>query len=473
MADDFGATLFAEARTHNETARRWFWTAIVALAIFHLMIFQPYLNLANRKIEASQLLRHNQELKKQLDGIQPELVQLNALGPEEGHRRLDDLLLDLRETFGDVNKIIVSLRNMGPLQAEGDAGERLFTAAVQVTPLSMTAQVPIANAAAQAAPLAPHLPAMDAVLRRDIASADSPGRVANLIRPYVEQAIIAPKFAKFNELWHREIAPKVAGISGPLVKKLRVARQQFPDELGTWTGVERSVSDAVSMTNGFSIEPPPHPYWWQTVEGKSETFEILSHALRGATLTNALDDLQRRTIAAIGENKSKQDNLEQELQHLKQEFQDEQQELAEFLKPLKSIAINLDLVVPFFPLILGASIVAVIGSLAARAQQLGEAVVILAKRDPTTLAAEWLRTQLVSSPWHWRNVICIRCLALMAWVALASWQLGRAWPDHRTQAILFAVFGMISIALASSYEWRTVRSLGRSPTGANVQVIAA
>ena len=459
MAEDLAATLFTEARVHHETASRWFCIVTAALAIFHLMIFRPYVDLTEKKAEAASALAHETALKQELDGMGAELARLSALSTEEAKRRLDQLLADLRSTFGRLNDIFAELHSMGPDQAGGEPGERLFSPGGSS---SMAIQMPAAIENAAPMPLAPHLPAMNSSLRRGIAGADSQGSVLRLIKPYIDQEIIAPRFSRFNESWREEIAPGVASAGDALLLRIRTARSRFPGEAASWTSAERAVSGVVSVASQFKIEPPPGPFWWAAAGSKGNTVQGFLRILGESAMdrATALTELAQRTEAAIAANKQRHEQIDGLITQLNAEFREQQRELAALVEPLKGIAIDLATIVPYFPVILGASFVALTGWLASRIQEVGEAVALIARSDPASPAPEWLRRRVVASPWHRRVSILARCAVLMAWVALASWEVAGASLAGRAEAILFGLAGAIGIGLASRYEWRVVRSLG-------------
>jgi len=97
--------------------------------------------------------------------------------------------------------------------------------------------------------------------------------------------------------------------------------------------------------------------------------------------------------------------------------------------------------------------------LASRIQELGQAVALVARGDPGSLAPEWLRGRVARSLWHRRESIVARCIVIVTWIALASWQLAGVSLAGRVEAVLFALAGTIGITLASFYEWSTVRSV--------------
>lgn len=466
MAEDFAATLFTEARAHHESACRWFWIATVVLAIFHLMIFRPYVGLTGKKAEAESALAHDTALKQELDGIGPALAQLNALSTEEAKRRLDSLLTVLRTTFGRLNDIIVELRRMGPDQAGGDPGAGLFRPAGYS---SMTIQMPAAipNAMAQTAAVPTsvelNLPAMNGALRRNIAGANSRGSVLDLLKPYIDQEIVAPRFARFNDRWRAEITPQVTSAGGALLLRIRSAGSRFPSESASWTSAENAISSVVTAAGQFKIEPPAAPFWWAAAESKGAAFGGFLRTIGdpGLLQATALAELEQRTAGTIAANKARQKEIDALIARLNEEFREQQKALAALVEPLKGISIDLATIVPYFPVILALGFIALTSWLASRIQELGEAVALVARGDPASPAPEWLRGRVTRSLWHRRGSIVARCAVIAAWIALASWQLTNVSITGRIEAVLFALAGAIGIALASLYEWRVVRSVSR------------
>src|SRR5579859_2956908 len=428
MAEDLAATLFTEARAHHESARRWFCIVTTALAVFYVVIFAPYLDLAGRKTEAARMLTENTRLKQQLDEMAPLLEQLQALSSAEARTRLDDLLKDLRSTFDTVNGIIDSLRRMGAEEAAGDSGQQLFlTEAGPPTIANMIAQ--ISNVQAQTGPTllpaASHLPTMNASLRRHVAEANSERTLLEIIRPYIEQEVIAPRFSAFNSGWQDEITPKIDNVGEALAQKIRATKTQFPGETTSLTGFEQVISDVVTTARTFKIEPPADPFWWSQSASKEGTFHGFLRVISETELnrSSAFAQLQGQNEAAISANKQQQDEIEQRVKELDKEFRAEQTQLAELVGPLKGISIDLTTIIPYVPIILAVTFITLPGWLASRTQELGEAVALMARNTTDGSAAEWLQSRMAASLWHRPILILTRCIVFTAWVALASWQL--------------------------------------------------
>lgn len=248
----------------------------MVLAIFHIMIFRPYVDLTGKKAEAESALAHDTALKQELDGVGPALAQLNALSAGEAKRRLDSLLADLRTTFGRLNDIIAELRRMGPDRAGSDPGALLFR---QAGYSSMAIQMPgaIADAMAQTAavpkPTEMPFPAMNGSLRRKIAGANSRRSVLDFLKPYIDQEIVAPRFARFNDRWRAEIAPQVRSAGNELLSRIRTASSRFPSEAASWTSAEKAISSVMTATGQFKIGPPAAPFWWAAAVSKGAAVE--------------------------------------------------------------------------------------------------------------------------------------------------------------------------------------------------------
>ena len=471
MAEDFAATLFTEARAHHEAARRWFLIGITSLAVFHIMIFRPYVDLSGQKAVAAHTLTENAQLKKRLDEVAQSLGHLSDLTTQNAKPRLDDLLRDLRNTFEGVNSIVDKLRSIGPEKAGGDEGEQLLALRASY-PMASNLSAQVANVQAQVAPAPaltePSLPTMSASLRRDIASANSEQSLLVAIKPYIEQEIIAPKFSSFNKSWHDEVAPELDQIGAKLSSQIQGAKSLFPGEAPTWINLERIVSDFVTTAKNFKIEPPSTPFWWSQSASKEGTFHGFLRVLSETELTRSpvFAQLQRRIDEAISTNRSQQEEIDQRFNELEKEFREQQAALAEFAGPLKGISIDLATIVPYVPIILAVAFIALTGLLASRTQELGETVALVERQEtPDRSAQEWLRARITASPWHRPASILARCVAFAIWIAFASWELAGASVVNADEATLFGVVGGLGMALASRYEWRVVRSLRGSLGG--------
>ena len=480
MAEDFSATVFTEARAHHEAVGRWFCIAIAGLAIFHTMIFTPYLDLASKKREASSALVSNQKSKDRLDRLAPEFAKLQDVSSAAADQRLGRLLNDLRADFGRLNEVIAELTRMGPDQAESETGAQLFAQSERSSRLSRPmAQLPMAipNAAAPVLSQVPTMPAMTAAQRRQIAvSGASESSLIEAIGPYVEQQLIGPKFRDFNQRWHKEVVPAATSFGDQLLQQIQDASRQSgeqpsreepdcgPNSPASWSCLSQAVSRVVRTTEQFAIQPPTDAQWWRTVEGKGATFrgfQVSVTEIKTRTDT-ALAALQEKTSNAVVQSKKGQDEIDHQIAKLNEESQKLQQELAGIIAPLKSISIDLAIIVPYFPLILAIFFVVLTGLLAARLQELGAAVAAFARENTDTSAVEWLHHQVLRSPWHRDNAIIARSIGLVAWVSLASWQLAAAKPPQAPSGAVIALLAAasaIGIGFASGYQWRLRRLL--------------
>jgi hypothetical protein len=526
MAEDFSAALFAEARARHEAGHRWFWIAVAVLAAFHLMIFSPYLHLAGQKREANSGIEQGAKAKERLNAIRPDLENLREASLGRAKTRLDSLLAELRGSFARLNTVIAELRRLGPDAAAGDEGAQLFqpasvgSMAIQ-SPLQMQMPIanaaaprrpeavqsplpmqgPIPNAAASARPYEPPLDDMGAVLRRAIAAAQD-DRLLELIHAYIEQHIIQPKFARFNGDWRRDAVPKVTGAGNLLLEKIRAARGELSevgkapaardcaggarDGNGSWGCLEQAVTAVVASSASFTIEPPSDPIWWRTVEGKGAVFggflrNLDANAVNPdaavATLQTradaALDALHRQTEAALAENKQRLDDTDRRIARLNDDSRKLQEELAALIAPLKSISLDLAILVPYFPIILAASFVGLIGTIASRVEELGFAVATLARDNPATPAVGWLQARILESPWYRWRIVLARFGLLFGWVRLAGGQLAQARLGYGIEAAVSVAAGAVAIAAAGVYEWRVVRSLGRDAGAVRTDAVAA
>ena len=453
MADDLLATLFAEARARHETTCRWLSITAIALAVFHLMIFHPYADLARQKVGAEAAVLQQTALKGALDGMAPQLETLKTQITGEADVRLKELLTDLKGAFARLNAVLPALQNLGPDAAEGEPGERLFSQAR----LAQAAQIQVQG---PQGPAAADLPIMSGPLRRSLAQSTSRDTNLNLIKSYVDQQIVDPRFTKFNARWQNEVVPPIVQEGQKLADATRTAQDKFPEAAASWASATLAISQIVDAASQFKIQAP-QGLWWATVETKEATVRDALLALTNVEQNSdpALKNLLQRTEAAIAENKEKQKAIAAKTEALNEQFLEQQKQLASMVEPLKAISVNLANVALFFPLILSATFVILTGLLTARIRQLGQIVTLLSRKETSSLAPEWLLVYLDSSPWHKTAAVFARCAAIVAWIALASYELDSFFPGGRAQTILFAAIGGTAISLLSFYEWRTAEAL--------------
>jgi len=316
---------------------------------------------------------------------------------------------------------------------------------------------------------------MSAALRRSLALSTSHDTNLGLIKPYVDQQIVEPRFTRFNARWKDEIVPHIVQEGGELAKAIRAAQEKFPEDAASWAAAEMAISQIVETASQFKIQAPQDSLWWATVETKEASVRDALLALTNLEQNSgpALKDLLQRSEAALAASQEKQKEIAKKTDELNAQFLEQEKQLASMAEPLKAISVNLANVARFFPLILSASFVILTGLLMARIRQMGEIVTLLSRSEPSSVAPAWLLVYLDSSPWHKTAAVFARCAVIVAWIALASYELDSFLPDSRVQTILFGLIGATTISLLSFYEWRMTESLRAALHGSAIKPIAA
>jgi hypothetical protein len=290
-----------------------------------------------------------------------------------------------------------------------------------------------------------------------------------LIRPYIEEQIVKPKFALFNDQWKSALDP-IQNAGDALAKTLQAAKTEYPSEAELLDAVEKTVLAVRGAANALLAEPPQSdPFWWSAPETKEQTIQAFLRVLSDAELarSSAFANLRERTSEAIASTEARQASIVEDIEKLETQFQEQQTQLASMAEPLKAISIDLATFAAHFPLILSAAFISLTGWLVVRFRQLGQAVALVSRNDPSALASEWFMGYVASSPWHRSSAILIRAILLILWVAIAGYELMTTMLDARSEAMWVSIVGGIGIALISWYEWDVVRSFRGHAAGAN------
>ncbi len=454
MTDDLGNALFTRARDQYETATRWSYIAIAILLFFHVITFSPFVSVSKGKAAVAAEIAEVERLKRALDALDADLDLLKRETVQKAKRELDSVLKDLIADFDKLNTRISMVRAFGPEIGGMPMGE------LRSSPF---AQNKVPDRASRV------VPSMSEELRQGIAKASSRDDLLELLRPYVEQNLVAPRFARFNDYWVRKVLPRVKERGDAVQDRLRESKQEFGENAAPWDDVEASVLKTLEVARSLKLHAPSDRYWWASREQKGtvigdRVLELSAGMEQALRESESLRKLIRNVSVTLAKQTKLQSDKAAQLDRLRSQFKEQQAQLSSFVEPLKGVYFDLTIIAPRFPLLLGLTLFAVICWPAARLKDLTRTVGVMARHGSADLPAEWLATRVGDMRYKTAIAVGSRCVLFWAWIAVATAELASWSAVDRDRTILLAAVGGLAVAAATGYRWMVSRGAAELST---------
>lgn len=460
MPNDLENTLFLAAREAHETARRWQILVVLVLLLFHAMLFAPYIRTTGEKAAVEARIERSTALQQRIESVTDTLNGLGKATVDEATVRLGAVLSDLLQDFDRLNGIVEKLLQMTPDEASGPKGDELFASSTQASTVQMPVQSMAINQM-QSLSFGRSLAVMPPEMRRDVASLrGAPNRqgLLELVKPYVEKAVIQPALSRFNASWQGEALPRAQASAQAARDALAKANAQFSEQAELWAKAELGVERITQLAGQLKLQEPENsPLWWSTRDQKGETIRGALFDLERARSfgqLEALSALKAETDAAIAGQKARQRDLEAQLASLREQFKEQEAELASIIQPLKVVAIDLGRLVSWFPLILGLVLAGSLTWTTERLRELIDTIALFPDGAAKALPARWLAARIRHTN---STVIALRGAAFLAWIAFAGSQVARLPSVDGRDALWWTVLGGVAVVGASLHQWRAVK----------------
>jgi hypothetical protein len=435
--ESLARSLLTDATARYESACRWSLITALVLLVFHVMTVAPFIR---AHVERSAVMAEQSTLETVAAELQTNL-QAQERAMETVRDALDSMLVAKKSDFEALQRAVVSVR--GSLDGVDGGG------AVEDPPF------------VQAVPRLQQDPRVDLFveliraegLNAAVREADTGSELRTILTPLIEREIIAPRFARVEEIWQARLPQLEQGADALGERFAELASENADAAL--W-GRMRSEAERYSSTlRDVVFRAPDDPEWWHTVVGKDaailqmkdvevELISPESFRAASASLQGWLDD--RDAIVA---------DLNAQLDALQQLFDEQQDRLTNLLVPISGVALDLSIVVGHFPLVLAAFLGVAIAWPERRYRALFRAAA-LARR------ANLLTAEDVSLMLPGRNTASSFAYALggvalsIGWIAFAIRQLA-SWDGRVGLGLAVMTAGAILIVIAAGvYNLRAV-----------------
>lgn len=482
MSDDIIKSLFLKCQASYESANRWSFIIILALLLFHLLTFSQFVALRKQSDAAQAEHARLSGLEKTVVEVKSGLENLKEtlLAPLRG--RMDALLEDLRGDFETLDRSVAMIRTRATETFTKSSADRLLEEESSRPMMQM--QIPLTRRPKRTFDLSDQL-------KQEIKAAPDEDSLRKVLAPFIGENIIEKRFEELTRFWQEDVLARIKKQIQTIEKKIGGAESQFPQGRSAWEEIEASLTKVDQVASAITFSPPQDPRWWISMSEKMASLSSIQDTVQRKLMeaidrSRAIDDLRAQVSKALAQQKELQSLLQAKMKQLEEDFEKQQAKLSSLNKSFGIVPLDLNFLVPLFPLILGVILAAITFWPAYRLAELITISDLMAQEDPETVTWKWLRHRVglsilqahgegseeqiqkeLRSPK--RNLLLgawLRCLLCWIWIAIAAVQL-IDWPEtDDLQLTLYAFAAFFLTALAQGYRWRIGRmALGGAVVG--------
>ena len=339
--------MLTDAAARYESACRWSLVVCVAVFIFHILTFSPFVR---AQIERAEVLRQStllgtasKEIAAVLDAQEAAMKQVRS--------DLKNLLKRKKADFSLLQFAVETIRLGSVPGARPPAVQ-----AIRPEPRAMV-QMPLSAVQRRSPRLEEPARIMFFInaieqegLMEQVRRANNGRALRTALLPIVERDVIQPRFAEVQKSW-RERLPGLRRKAETAKERFVQLAAQFPD-VPHWGSLTTEIDTYLAALEKVAFAPPNDPEWWHSVVGKDDAVlemktvavELISTpSLRSATksLKKLLSERKRLVVA-----------LDAKLTELRRQFEQQKDRLSDLIAPIKGVALELSVVVGNFPIIL-------------------------------------------------------------------------------------------------------------------------
>jgi hypothetical protein len=465
-------TLFNAANEQYQAALKWRYLTILILAFLHVFIVKPYVELGRAKEKAEAELKYGTEQARRAAELTLRLDQHRQRIAERVTERTGAVRDNLVCAFEELNQAI--------RVARGEAPPPLPSAALRPPQAQMNLAAPGLNLAPPSPIQAPLdlqrvrpgqvslgcstgmvLPPFDPPQLEAVRRAQSADDLAHGLHPYIERYVVLPPLQAFNAEWRDGDAPPLIAAVADIRVEIAAAKARpgpsTPERDAIWRALEKAPGEIEAALRTISIpESAAGDDWWRTTTGKGARMEAVGAAASSgvAAALGPVEEAERRLTEILDAQKQGLAAIEAELKQKSAELDALRESIAGSLSPVKWFALELKDVAPQFTLLLGFVLAFAVAWPAARLAELTAIARASLRLDRDSPAAFWLAARRArATPLGPTMGAVALGIALVAWIALAAWQLSG------TGAVVQAGLAMASVVAACAYHAWVQRDL--------------
>jgi hypothetical protein len=445
--DEITKDWFTDARERYSGAARFAFVLVAVLLGIHMTTFTEYLDTQTRLKRAKAQTEQARTLTAGMSEIAAAANALQQTVTDDLQGLLNRLIEDLKSDFAALDAKVADLRGNRPNPSE---------------PRNLAMQQ--LNA--------PGLLQREIVLGNDlevkIREASSIAQVSLLLTAWIDENIIRLRFAEVADGWKQAetvILQKANALNATLRKVTSALAQTGSTFAQRLEQLRASLNTFPARVEAVAFRPPPNPTWWQTVQSKEGTSELLEEGALKVLQTRSANDTAAQLAEAASqaqrETEAAQKSLQEQLTALEKNFEDQKREADSLAKPFAFIALSLDFVARRFPALIGCGLATAIGWPAYRRRELASALRLLEPESSKLIGALGLAEPQLNRPLVKLRWLLAGSLAAV-WVGITGWQLVATGVLTPMGAGIQTLWGLLPIVAAAWYAHSIDRKL-RSP----------
>ena len=472
MSTDLLKSLLLKAKDQYESANRWSYIIILICLIFHLMTFSQFISVKKKQNGVLTTKDHYIYMKQLASEIKTELDSLNNIIKMPMNRRTNTLLTDLKRDFDSLDRSIAEIDTNLTAQFTSTNADYLLNRSLTT---NMSMQMPVSQIQSSNKAFV-----IDDELKDRIKEASDPEDLRELLLPVIEAQIIDKRFSELNDYWHNEEVAKIKNKTKNIKLIIDENKLLQSGEGILWKEILDSMDklDQVSAVHKFI--PPQDPYWWATVSGKiSSLSSIRDEALKefqsAIQDSNVIDSLTKKMREVLSKQKELESSLKETMRKIQADFKNYQDKLTNLNKTFGIISLDLNYIVPLFPLILGLVLSIQTFWCAYRLRELIGTAVLIEERDPERTTSKliylWsgvllkkslenenskhkLSDQSLITKNHFQKRKRLRLVIYWIWIVIAVAQLAGLKDFSYYQVVIYGILGCFLVLFAQMYQWR-------------------
>jgi hypothetical protein len=239
--------------------------------------------------------------------------------------------------------------------------------------------------------------------------------------------------------------------------------------------LETQVKAFLQSGASINFNPPANHSWWRSQPGKGSAGQQFDASSASALHVDLIDNVAKAMQTSADKANLKADAIlakaEQAEKALEKSFEEQKKRADELAQPISFLAIDLDMLVETFPLILGLALGVAFFWIGWRRREIAQAWAALAKVD-----AEWQHgSEAIGLSLESRKDFIAAFIVALSWVFLASCQLAVSTVLPMWRAAELGALGACSLAVGAAWHWREngrveriIRRIGLSDTVAKL-----
>jgi hypothetical protein len=431
---DLARSLLTSAVARYESACRWGLVTVVAMLVFHVMTFGPFVG---AEVERSTVAAESEALRSASNELSANLTTQQTV-MQEVRDDLDAMLARKKADFDALQRAVELIREAalgGDADSGGGAGGVDANPAVQA-PIFVQAPAPRIQESARVGFFADRIEQEG--LSERVRAAPTGADLRTVLTPLIERHVIAPQFARVNESWQSKL-PQLETGAERIKEQFSALAAAFPTA-PVWADMPEQADSYLGDLRAVVFGPPGDPQWWHTVVGKDDAVLQMKELEVELISPQSFHAANLALQGWLGDRDTLLAGLDARLENLQQRFDEQQDRLANLLVPISGVALDLSIVVGSFPLVLAILLGLAIGWPARRRREALRAAT-LARRAGLVGQDDEAFLPIRTSAWPLGYALGSVALSI-GWITVASWQLA-AWTDRDGLDLL----GMTGVAV--------------------------